>query len=78
MKYESQALYFASVSTLTVRKSSQRPVYAKENESSGERDYLVSLGDRVREARARRGMSRKLLAADSGVSERYLAQLEAG
>jgi XRE family aerobic/anaerobic benzoate catabolism transcriptional regulator len=36
------------------------------------------LGDRVREARARRGLSRKLLAADSGVSERYLAQLEAG
>jgi XRE family aerobic/anaerobic benzoate catabolism transcriptional regulator len=32
----------------------------------------------VRTARARRGLSRKLLAADSGVSERYLAQLEAG
>ena len=32
----------------------------------------------MREARARRGLSRKLLAADSGVSERYLAQLEAG
>jgi XRE family transcriptional regulator, aerobic/anaerobic benzoate catabolism transcriptional regulator len=36
------------------------------------------LGDRVREARAKRGQSRKLLAAQSGVSERYLAQLEAG
>jgi len=32
----------------------------------------------VREARARRGMSRKILARDSGVSERYLAQLESG
>lgn len=32
----------------------------------------------MRGARARRGISRKLLAADSGVSERYLAQLEAG
>jgi XRE family aerobic/anaerobic benzoate catabolism transcriptional regulator len=32
----------------------------------------------VREARARRGMTRKILARDSGVSERYLAQLEAG
>jgi len=32
----------------------------------------------VRNARARRGLSRKLLAVDSGVSERYLAQLEAG
>jgi XRE family transcriptional regulator, aerobic/anaerobic benzoate catabolism transcriptional regulator len=43
-----------------------------------ERSYLAALGDRVRNARARRGLSRKLLAADSGVSERYLAQLEAG
>lgn len=41
-------------------------------------DYLKILGDRVREARARRGMTRKLLARDSGVSERYLAQLESG
>src|ERR1700732_2323719 len=30
------------------------------------------------EARARRGMTRKILARDSKVSERYLAQLEAG
>ena len=36
------------------------------------------LGERVRNARARRGMTRKILARDSGVSERYLAQLEAG
>ena len=42
------------------------------------RDYLVILGERVRNARARRGMTRKILARDSGVSERYLAQLEAG
>ena len=40
--------------------------------------YLRRLGERVREARARRGMTRKHLARDSGVSERYLAQLEAG
>ena len=40
--------------------------------------YLRQLGDRVREARARRGMTRKILARDSQVSERYLAQLEAG
>ena len=43
-----------------------------------ESDHLRLLGDRVRQARARRGMSRKVLAADSGVSERYLAQLEKG
>ena len=40
--------------------------------------FLTALGDRVRELRARRGMTRKLLAKDSGVSERYLAQLESG
>ncbi len=40
--------------------------------------FLAALGDRVRELRARRGMTRKILARDSGVSERYLAQLEGG
>ena len=40
--------------------------------------FLRILGNRVREARAGRGMTRKILARDSGVSERYLAQLESG
>jgi XRE family transcriptional regulator, aerobic/anaerobic benzoate catabolism transcriptional regulator len=40
--------------------------------------FLRLLGERVRELRARRGMTRKILAKDSGVSERYLAQLEGG
>jgi XRE family aerobic/anaerobic benzoate catabolism transcriptional regulator len=40
--------------------------------------YLRRLGERVREERARRGMTRKILARDSGLSERYLAQLESG
>jgi XRE family aerobic/anaerobic benzoate catabolism transcriptional regulator len=43
-----------------------------------EHTYLVSLGSRVRRARERRGLSRKGLALKSGVSERYLAQLESG
>jgi XRE family aerobic/anaerobic benzoate catabolism transcriptional regulator len=43
-----------------------------------ESTLLRLVGERVREARARRGMTRKTLARDSGVSERYLAQLEAG
>jgi len=47
-------------------------------ETAAEADYLTLLGERVRETRARRGMTRKLLARDSGVSERYLAQLETG
>ena len=40
--------------------------------------FLRILGNRVREARAGRGMTRRILARDSGVSERYLAQLESG
>ena len=40
--------------------------------------YLSRLGDRVRAWRSEQGMTRKALAAASGVSERYLAQLEAG
>jgi XRE family aerobic/anaerobic benzoate catabolism transcriptional regulator len=40
--------------------------------------YLAQLGARVRAWRSDHGMSRKALAAASGVSERYLAQLEAG
>ena len=41
-------------------------------------EFLNGLGQRVRSARAARGMTQKILARDSGVSERYLAQLEAG
>lgn len=40
--------------------------------------YLSQLGDRVRAWRAGQRMTRKALAAASEVSERYLAQLEAG
>ena len=40
--------------------------------------FLARLGERVRAWRAERGRTRKVLAATSGVSERYLAQLEAG
>jgi XRE family transcriptional regulator, aerobic/anaerobic benzoate catabolism transcriptional regulator len=40
--------------------------------------FLARLGERVRKIRNGRGMSRKALAKHSDVSERYLAQLEAG
>lgn len=39
---------------------------------------VVELGARVRAWRARRGMTRKQLAADSGLSERFLADVESG
>jgi XRE family aerobic/anaerobic benzoate catabolism transcriptional regulator len=40
--------------------------------------YLKLVGDRVRLERVRRNMSRKVLSRASGVSERYLAELERG
>src|SRR2546421_1093030 len=40
--------------------------------------YLGRLGERVRAWRGEHGLTRKALAAASGISERYLAQLEAG
>lgn len=48
-------------------------------ERQGEFSNLTRrLGERVKRYRARRGMSRKVLSQQSGVSERYLAQLESG
>lgn len=40
--------------------------------------FLRAFGERIRGERARRGMSRKLLADHAGISERYLTQLESG
>lgn len=48
------------------------------NDTPADEAFLRSFGERVRGERARRGMSRKLLADHAGISERYLAQLEAG
>jgi XRE family transcriptional regulator, aerobic/anaerobic benzoate catabolism transcriptional regulator len=42
------------------------------------RATLVELGSRVRAWRARRGVTRKQLATDSGLSERFLADVESG
>jgi XRE family transcriptional regulator, aerobic/anaerobic benzoate catabolism transcriptional regulator len=50
------------------------PLTAQQQEDA----YLARLGERVRGWRTEHGMSRKSLALASGVSERYLAQLEAG
>ena len=44
----------------------------------GDAEYLRLLGENIRAVRARRGMTRKMLAHHSGVSERFLAQLESG
>jgi XRE family aerobic/anaerobic benzoate catabolism transcriptional regulator len=51
---------------------------ANSNTADAADPYLRKLGERVRNARARHGMTRRMLAHDSGISERYLAQLESG
>ena len=48
------------------------------NAQQQEHAFLARLGERVRAWRAERGTTRRQLSAASGVSERYLAQLEAG
>ncbi len=50
----------------------------RRGEAPADEAYLKRVGERVRLGRARRGMSRKVLSAASGVSERYLAELERG
>jgi XRE family aerobic/anaerobic benzoate catabolism transcriptional regulator len=58
--------------------TSESGTEARRGAAPAEEAYLKRVGERVRLARARRGMSRKSLARASGVSERYLAELERG
>lgn len=51
---------------------------ARRQPSRADAHYLTMLGERVRALRARKGLTRRILAHASGVSERYLAQLESG
>jgi len=58
--------------------SRERRVESTEEISTEDTQFLAALGERVRELRERRGMSRKLLARESQISERYLTYLETG
>lgn len=40
--------------------------------------FVAAVGERVRQARQRKGIARRVLSELSGVSQRYLAQLESG
>ena len=53
-------------------------VKSQAKDALSDSEYLELLGKNIRSARAKRGLTRKALAADSGVSERFLAQLETG
>ncbi len=46
--------------------------------ANADENFLARLGGKVRDARVRRRLTRKALARESAVSERYLAELEAG
>lgn len=46
--------------------------------SDGVDAFIAAVGDRVRKARQRKGIPRRVLSDLSGVSQRYLAQLESG
>src|SRR3954466_3501637 len=60
---------------LPANRPSAEPMTEPPDPESG---FLEQLGQRVRTMRALRGMSRKVLAKVSGISERYIAQLESG
>jgi len=73
---ESPGIAATVATTAASRASGQRsrPNAAGEARSP----LLVALGERVRQLRARRGLTRKAVAAAAGVSERHLANLEYG
>jgi XRE family aerobic/anaerobic benzoate catabolism transcriptional regulator len=58
--------------------STSDPLPASEAADEEKNPFLAALGERVRDARARRGLTRKAVAQAAGVSERHLANLEYG
>jgi XRE family transcriptional regulator, aerobic/anaerobic benzoate catabolism transcriptional regulator len=56
----------------------QKPPAAATTAAPTEADFLCFLGNRVRQLRNRREMTRKMLSRQADVSERHLAQLEGG
>lgn len=61
-----------------MRLSSAHSSEIRRGDDPADEAYLKRVGERVRLGRARRGMSRRVLSEASGVSERYLAELERG
>lgn len=63
---------------MLVSRKTMKAMRAKSGPNHASDGYLHRLGERVRVLRNQRGMTRKALAQHAKVSERYLAQLEAG
>jgi len=55
-----------------------KPVVLDESAALTDQAFLQGVGSRARVLRERRGLTRKALAKEADVSERYLAQLESG
>jgi XRE family aerobic/anaerobic benzoate catabolism transcriptional regulator len=65
-----------AMATLTKRAHPVLPI--EPVEAFDDAEFLLFVGKKVRDARSRRGMTRKMLAQEADVSERHLAQLELG
>jgi XRE family transcriptional regulator, aerobic/anaerobic benzoate catabolism transcriptional regulator len=67
------------MSGLTLKQPADEAAHATETNGAEEKNpFLVSLGERARALRSRRGMTRKAVSVAAGVSERHLANLEYG
>ncbi|HRN75363.1 helix-turn-helix transcriptional regulator [Ottowia sp.] len=62
----------------TALEDSTRSSLQTENDAGARHPFLLALGERVRNLRSRRGMTRKAVAVAADVSERHLANLEYG
>jgi XRE family aerobic/anaerobic benzoate catabolism transcriptional regulator len=62
----------------TALEDSTRSSLQAENDAGARHPFLLALGERVRNLRSRRGMTRKAVAVAADVSERHLANLEYG
>jgi len=67
-----------SLSHIEARRPGQPVLRGDDGRLPHESEFLKQLGDRVREMRAVHDMSRRELARRSGLSERFVAQIEAG
>jgi XRE family aerobic/anaerobic benzoate catabolism transcriptional regulator len=59
-------------------KRRDKPSQGTNSETPTSMEFAAEIGRRVRRGRARRGITRRQLADESGISERYLAQIEGG
>jgi XRE family aerobic/anaerobic benzoate catabolism transcriptional regulator len=60
------------------REKSKESKFRDKAPAAADAAFVAAVGRLVRLGRAKRGMTRRQLAADSGISERYLAQIEGG